>query len=461
MDEFDEYIKGIVNDYHPTEEDDFDEDDYRYDNKNTDTEDDSIVFDAIDKDREELTRQFEDGEITEEEYEERRDKYVPSNKIESVRRKKVISEEERERLRKIYEEVVVHDFGDEYHMSEEERKESSVMYDAFANIMRRKRKYRRLDEFIEVTRLCVDALMVVAENTGVVDKDDFVRKVLRGKISVYGLYFPKYIGKDKKRINWDFVSQYIADRSLDPKELMEDHDEEEEIEIDEEELFTEEELNQIMTIEEVDEYYTKSTDFMGQHEIPVNTIKQTKKFMKTCPDMMISIKDSVKASRKRMRMQDRLNMHVFDMTEDDFEMIKDLDSKRGLISHAEMPVFKGDISNREDYKKYMLALEEYEKNSIKESYHGKMRTIAEIEEIKLKEELEQEGFNVRKFYKEKEKEKRLKKAYEKDKKRENELKKRLLQIQKRQSARSGEKDVEFDVKSKKKKKKKKKSKEDD
>ena len=423
---------------------------------------DEVVFDVIEKEQKELERAYEEGEISEEEYEEKRDKSVSTQAYKPVRARKVISEKEREELRKIYEEVVVHDFGDEYHMSEEERKEMSVMYDAFANIMRRKRKYRKLDEFIEVTRMCLDALIVVAENTGVVDKEEFIQKVLRGKISVYGLYFPKYIGKDKKRINWDFVSEYIANRELDPKSLVEDEDRDDAVEIDEEELFTDEELTKIMEIPEEEVLYTQKTNFMGPNEIEISTEKESKRFFKSAPEMMLSIKDLVKMNRKKKSMQDRLNMHIFDMTEDDFEMIRDMDSKRGLVRYSEMPIFSGDINNREDYKKYMLALEEYERNCIRDNYRGKMRTISEIEEIKLKEELEQEGFNIRKFYKEKEKEKKLKKAYEKDKKREDELKKRLLQIQKRQNKRTGD-DVEFDAKEKKKKgkKKKKKNKEDD
>ena len=459
--DMEEYLKKFSNDYHDENEPNYDDFNEEYDEEDN-SGGDEVVFDAIEKDRKELERQYEEGEISEEEYEEKRDKSVSSQEEAPVRKRKVISEKEREELRKIYEEVVVHDFGDEYHMSEAERKEMSVMYDAFANIMRRKRKYRKLDEFIEVTRMCIDALMVVAENTGVVDKEEFVQKVLRGKISVYGLYFPKYIGKDKKRINWDFVSEYIANRDLDPKSLVEDDDRDEDIEIDKEDLFTEEEMDKIMEIPQEEVLYTKKTDFLGPNEIEISSMKESKRFFKNAPEMMLSIKDMVKANRKRKSMQDRLNMHIFDMTEDDFEMIRDLDSKRGLMKYSEMPIFTGDINNREDYKKYMLALEEYERNCIRDNYRGKMRTISEIEEIKLKEELEQEGFNIRKFYKEKEKEKRLKKAYEKDKKREDELKKRLLQIQKRQNKRTGADDVEFDAKkSKKKNKKKKKNKEDD
>ena len=117
--------------------------------------------------------------------------------------------------------------------------------------------------------------------------------------------------------------------------------------------------------------------------------------------------------------------------------------------------------NDEDYKRYMMELNEYERTQIKVNYNGKMRTQDEIDEIELKDMLEEAGWNVRNLYKNKEKEKKLKKAIKKDRKREKELKKQLLNIQNRNKKRKGE-DIEFDSKKKnKEKKKKKKDKESD
>ena len=115
-----------------------------------------------------------------------------------TRKERTISEKKRKELEEVYSRVAVHDFGDDYHLSEEERRKRNKYYEVFAKLKKCKRKFRKLDEYVKVYRLCMNALQVVAEENGIYDPDKFIRMTIRGDIEVYGLSFPKYVGKNKK-----------------------------------------------------------------------------------------------------------------------------------------------------------------------------------------------------------------------------------------------------------------------
>ena len=93
-----------------------------------------------------------------------------SAKFEFKRHKRLLTEKEKEELRKEYDIVVVNDYGDEYHMSDEDRKRKFKYYEAFSKIRKCKRKFHKLDDFVRVYRLCMDCLEVVAEGNGVYDR---------------------------------------------------------------------------------------------------------------------------------------------------------------------------------------------------------------------------------------------------------------------------------------------------
>ena len=48
--------------------------------------------------------------------------------------------------------VVVNEFGDDYHLSEEERIAKNKFYKAFQVFNKGKRKYRKLDEYVKIMR---------------------------------------------------------------------------------------------------------------------------------------------------------------------------------------------------------------------------------------------------------------------------------------------------------------------
>lgn len=395
-------------------------------------------------------------------------RYESEGKINTFTRKqKTISEQKRKELEAIYSNVCVHDFDDEYHMSEEERLKRFTYYEAFSKIRKCKRKFRKLDEYVEVFRLTMEVLDLVASDNGVYPKEKFIKMVLKGKIEVFGLNFPKYIGKDRKQINWDYVREFIEDPTKDTRELRKDEDNEYFDEMTDEEkvdiLFDKEQWEAIEDVidnppEDNGEYSYDEYDCPDYmvHEADPKFVKQ---IMKESPSLLRSIKDAIRTDRKMRAQQNRLNNFVFEMTEDDFDYIQKIDNDRGYKSCSDMPVFKGDIMNDKDYDNYMYRLEKYEREHIKYNYHGKMMTIEDIEEAEVKDLLDKSGWNLRNLYNNKEKEKKLKKAYKRDKKREEELKKQLLAINKRNKKRKG-KEIEFNSKKHKKKSKKKKKESD-
>ena len=389
-----------------------------------------------------------------------------SDEIVFNRKKRTLSPEKYNELAKIYENVVVHDYDDEYHMTEEERRKKFRYYEAFMKLRKCKRKFRKLDEYVKVFRLCLDCLKIVAENNGIYDPNKFIKLVLRNEIEVFGLNFPKYVGKDKKDINWEYISDFIVDYSRDPSELMKgrktaisdmDVVDAEDILFDEKDLA---DIRDAIENPKEDEIF-KPYDEYDENETRENIVvvaekSDTKSLVKFAPELIKSARDVIKEARRERAMNKRMNSFVFEMEQDDFEYIERLDRARGYKSESDIPEFKGDIMSRKDYKKYLLALDVYENEQTKLNYRGKMRTPSEIKEIELKDALEAAGWNMRNLYKKKNMDKKLKKAYKKDAKREEELKKHLLEIQKRQKKRKKGAEVEFDSKKKKKKKAKKK-----
>lgn len=366
-----------------------------------------------------------------------------------------------EQLKEEFSAVVVHEFGDEYHLSEEERRERDQLYDVFKKFRKYKHTYRNIVEYVTVMREALVCLKAVAENNGIYSEDEFIRKFLKKKITITGLRLPRYKGKDRKTLSWDFVTEFIL--STDPPEDILPKPKEELIDDEDyekvgRELFSEEEIEDIMkpvTEEQrrkYDEYFDMEEDKHTDTGMAVSlTRKEQKALIKSQPALMRAIKEGRK-DQKSIRNLDRL---AYSLTDDDLDQIELNDRKYGYESSSDMPKFKGDLSSNKDYHKYMRALEEFEHTQIKENYGGRLKTREQIEEIELKQELEANGWNLRNLYENKEKEKRLRKARKRDKEQEKKIKKKLLAVQERNKRRLGE-DIDDDEYMSKKKKKKKK-----
>ena len=379
---------------------------------------------------------------------------------EKIRNKTVYIPEKRiEQFKADYDCVVVMDFGDEYHLSEEEREEKNRFYKAFRKFSKYKHKYRKLDEYVEAMREALKCLDFVAENNGVYSPEEFKKLFFRDKIYINGLVFPKYSGKNKKNISWDYVTEFIlSDR--DPREILPSKEEnfysEDELEELEGRLFDEGELDRItreLTPEEITEqnkfYDVEERDPGDDNIVIFMNKKQTKKYIKGTPEFLNEIKEMRQAGKSL----DSMARLAYDLTSADIEEIARYDQQHNYVSKSDFPKFKGDLTNDDDYYRYMMQLEEFENSSVKDNYAGKMKTLDEINEIELKKVLESHSWNLRNLYGNKDKEERLKRLQKKERKREKELKEKLIRVQNRRKRRMGE-DIEDEPKKKKKKKKK-------
>lgn len=356
---------------------------------------------------------------------------------------------------------IVHDFGDEYHLTDEEREAQNNYYKLFARLNKCKRKYRKINEYVDCARISLQCLQTVAENNTVYSLDEFMTLVMKGKIIVNGWFYPKYNGRDRKQLSWDYITEFILS-DTDSKELLKQKSNENEFltddELEEEAkiLFTDEDYNKIFEKPDPDQTYREEVHvidldeekFDNNSNIAIYADKsETKELLKAAPELLILAKEI----RKEMKSTEQLNRYVSDIRMEDIEAIEEYDNKRNFVSDSDIPKFTGDITNDKDYNKYLRALKIYEETQIKVNYAGKMRTQEEINELQLKETLESAGWNIRVLYDNHLKEKKLKKALKADKKREKKLKEQLTKVQDRSKRRMG---VDIDDSSSKKKKKK-------
>lgn len=341
--------------------------------------------------------------------------------------------------------VVVHDFGDDYHLSEEEKASNNEFYSIFKELAITKSTYRKIDEYVKVMRIALKCLDAVAEKNIVYEPDEFKTKVLSGEIKVYGLRFPRYKGKDKKYLSWDYITEFILS-DQDPKELLKRNETEvlsiEEIEESKDILFTEDEIEKILHYDYEDEGYI---NFVSG--------KKMKKAMTETPEFVRAIKDIKRKETAGSHLQ---NTYAYDITYDDFDHIQRYDEKHNYCAKGKIPKFKGKIDNEDDINRYFYELEEYEQNNVKMNYNGSMMSLDDIRELELKKSLEEAGWNIRKLWDNKDVEKKLKEQLKRDKKKEERLKAQLLKVQ---GKINGEKPGDDKSKKKKKKKKSKKQKE--
>ena len=410
-----------------------------------------------------------DDEVFEEDFDENGDPIIKhgdgyEDRLQEKKLTAYIPERRIKQFLEEYETVVVNEFGDEYHLSEEERIEMNKFYEAFKTFNKCKHKYRKLDEYVAAMREALKCLDFVAENNGFYSPEKFKALFLKGKIYVNGLVFPELKGRERKNISWEYLTEFILS-DTDPSEVLPKNKEDVLSEYDDEELinrlFSHNELKEIMREETEEETILNNTYFDveedsqdGRNIVVFTTPKQGKKIIKSQPEFL----NKVKEIQRENRTTSRLSGLLYDLTCDDIDAISDYDRKHQIVTDSDMPLFKGDLTNSDDYHRYLLELEEWENAHIKENYHGKLKTQEQIQELELKQALERSNWNIRNLYDNKEKEKRLKKIQKKDAKREKEIRKKLTDIKNRRKSRTrrmGDNDIDDYIKDDKKKKKKK------
>lgn len=362
-----------------------------------------------------------------------------------------------DQMKASYEEVCLNDFKDMYHMSEEEKKQSFQFYEVFRDLRMVKTKHRKLDTFVEAYRSMMKALNAVADVNGVYSKEEFVKKVLKGKIKVYGLKKPKYSGSGKKDINWDVVAEYIMDTEKDPTELAKPKNEsfftiatDEDIEkmssyVGKDLVEYMDELDQDVTETTLEEIDLDEEESAGRNIVEPFTKKEQKMLFKNNRELLIGLKDARKLSNSSQRIY---SAFAFELAQDSFDEIRERDELTGRIK---VPEFKGNALKQKDVDKYLAILEDYERAHTQVELNGRYYSADEADEISLKQLLEQNGYDIRKFYTYKEDEKKMLRQRKKEKQKIEKLKKTLRNAKKRYE----ERDSNGKVNSKKKKKSKK------
>lgn len=382
-------------------------------------------------------------ELIDEELEERQaQEFKP--KVDNRNREAYLSDRRIAWLKEEMEVVVVNEFGDEYHLTEEERREVNEYYDLFKKFQCYKHTYKKLDEYVTVVREALKILDVVAEENGIYDPDVFRKKFLKDKIEISGLFMPKYRGRDRKALNWKYVTDFILGDE-DPADIMKHEDDvimtPDEIDEASNIMFDEEELADMvrpLTDEEKLENVSTLVDYSDEDtELPFDVVrplsrKDQKKLLKGNKELMMALKEQQRESR----LTRNLAKYSYDLQEDDIDAIERANKKYGFKVKSDMPEFKGNITKSDDYYRYLHVLEEYEDTKILISYAGKAMTQEEANSYEIRQALESNGLNIRNMYDNKEREKRLKEITKENKRKEKEIKKRFLRMQERNKKRT-------------------------
>lgn len=342
-------------------------------------------------------------------------------------------------LRSEFNSVVVHDFGDEYHLTDEERIAKNKYYELFHIVNKATNKSKNILTYIVVVRNYLKLLNAIAENNGVYPPEKFKLMFLRKKIFIVGMKkFPVYKGRDRKNLNWNFVFDFILsgrDVSEFPLNVEKEVYTEDEIEEYGKRLFTEDEIKYIMEPRQDDQtprlYFDIDEDSQDNTSlvVPIEK-KQTKKTLKVFPEILQEIKEI----KKNQSINGHLNAFIYDLSADDFTAIEKYDRKHGFaVSSHEVPEFKGEILSDKDYDRYMAELTEYEDTQIRENYSGKLLTREEYQQAELKRLLEDNNWNIRNLYDNKKREKVVKRNAKKEKERERKLKRKLAKMQDRRT----------------------------
>lgn len=413
-----------------------------------------------------------DKELTEEE------KMRASKTIADAKESQYIPPRMLAEMQASYGEVVVHDFGDDYNLSEKEKIEKNKLYKVFSKLGRCKRTYRKLDEFITVARLSMDALNAVAETNGRYEPEEFKKRVFKGKIDVQGWMFPKLAGKERKKVNLAYLAEFILSGE-DPKlfngivETPEDEFPSDATLIaGASKLFDKDALDKITHVDDEETIRRRVNGFIEDttdpSQIPFDVVltndqDANKKLLKNTPELLDAVKD-YRRGAKYVGSSSHLQSFVSDIDYDDFKAIAEADENiSGKSSDA--VDFHGSITNSDDYYEFISNYDEYAYTHELHNYNGRQKTQAEIDEAEFMRALEDAGWNIKVLFGNKERRKKRDAALRADRQKEKRLKAQL----KRVSNRLQKKDEEYKNRrsladaqaAKKKKKKKKKESEDD
>jgi hypothetical protein len=394
-------------------------------------------------------------------------KKEPSITIDIVRAKlPKLKKEREEMIKQEFSQVVVHEFGDEYHLSEEERKKKFKYYEAFKSFSKYKHKFRKFPDYIKAMREALKCLDLVAQDNFVYSPDKFKKLFFKGKIWIKGLVLPEFKGAGRRSVDTEYLLDYIlSDAPAEDFLKKDDHEVYTKEELDDafEELFTKEEQEAIDTAiakekDGDDEYfcvpsgfYTDDDDIPDKMIVPISK-KEMKKSIKALPDLGNLFKEIEKKSKRGSKIG--MSGYISNMLMEDFDNLDEYDGSKEVFL-SKMPVFKGDMTNDTEYYKYLAKLDEWERTQIKKQYNGKLKTQEEIDAIELKKALENHNWDIRNLFGNKERAKKLERIRKEQIRKEKEIKKKLIKLQEAKKRRQlGDDYDEEEVKKNKKKAKK-------
>ena len=390
----------------------------------------------------------------------------PEITIEMIRAKLPKLKKEREdMIKQEFSQIVVREFGDEYHMSDEERKKKFKYYDAFKSFSKFKHKFRKFPDYIKAMREALKCLDLVAQDNFVYSPDKFKKLFFKGKIWIKGLVLPEFKGAGRRSVDTEYLLDYIlSDAPAEDFLKKDDHEVYTKEELDDafEELFSKEDQEAIDRAiaksknDEDDFYCVPSSSYSAGEDIPDNLIvpiskKEMKKSIKVLPDLGNLFKEIEKRGKKNKMC---MGGYISNMLMEDFDNFDEYDTSREIIL-SKMPKFKGDMTNDDEYYRYLAKLDEWERTQIKKPYNGKLKTQEEIDAIELKKALENHNWDIRNLFGNKERAKKLEKLRKEQLRKEKETKKKLIKLQEARKRRQlGDDYDEEEEKSKKKKAKK-------
>lgn len=376
-----------------------------------------------------------------------------------VYRETYIPPEELDKLREVYSHVVVQDFEDSYHLSRQEREKEREKYGKFFALRQNfTKKIRKIDKYVEACRICMDIVKQTADENGIYSREKFMEKFMDGEIEINGLKFPKYQGKDKKRLDWDFIMELILHPEMDISVIRESTSDDLDTIIDVDKLFDEREIADITNSafdNDSNEHAIYDMDLEGDNVAGYLTKKERKRLIKANPAYIHIVKDIRKSGSQR-----RKNMEIWNLTEKEQHYIEAYDDKLLKKKRQAVPVFSGNIDDPDAVNSYLYQMEQYERETELVEFNGRMITIEEMEDIQFKDALEKNGWNLRNIYGNKEREREQRRRKKEETKKIARMKAMLEKLQAASEEReSRESDGGIGINTKKKSKKKKSKKE--
>jgi len=387
----------------------------------------------------------EKKELTEEQIEARSEEIKKNLNMQPEQEQFKFSKRKLEQLRAMYSHSYVHDYGDGYHKSEEDLKAQNALYDVYRKIAGKKQSYRKIDEFIVAYRNCLDFVKAVARGQKVYSYEEYLHLWSKGKIRINGMYTPKYKGKDRKRISWKALGEYILSDD-DPKGFIIDtavHDitTKEELDKAREELFTVDEYKKIMynALHMDEDEYEDTEEIMVDEDVPESYEKkpiatylskeEQKDLLSGTPGLTQLVREVVAQGEKAdRRAHGYVNELAYQFDTDDLSTIEKYNRAYGVETMTDLPVFKGSLMSKKDCKSYLRALEEWNFKNTKIKVDGRYRTLEEENEIRAKEVLDKNGMNVRMFWTNSRQDEKIDKWLKKSRQKEKELRKQLSRL---------------------------------